>query len=522
MAVPRSTSPSSAAAPGPGGRRTGSLGAGSLVAGSLVAVALVPVAAYLVVALRRIGYPYELSYFEGSMVEVTARVAAGQPIFAPPTTDFVPWPYPPLYFWLSAGVARAVGTNLLALRLVSLLASLVVLVLIAVIVRRAGASMVAGVVAAGVYAATYRVSGAWADTARVDSLLLALLLAAILAGQRSQTWRGGLGVSLLFFLAFMTKQNALLVAVPVLLWLLVRRRPVGVAASAGLAGAIVASTVVGNALTDGWYAPSVVGQLLGQPLAPRWLVEFWAVDVLFPFAIMIMAGGWLAVRRGADLGIARAWLPMTSVSYLAAAVAGLLLTALAGRLHDGGYANVAMPAHAGVAIAAGLALAGLMRSTVGTPRALVAVTAVLAVQFAIQTLWRVDVLPTAADRAAGDAFIARVRDLPRAVLIPSHSYYLRLAGLPTHASLIAIDDALLASGGRVREATAAALPWSLTGVDAVILDSAADADLFGAALTRDFTLLTENIVPAGDFIPVTDTPRRPSLLYVRTSLVAAG
>lgn len=66
--------------------------------------------------------------------------------------------------------------------------SLVVLTLIVFIVRRASGSTAAGVVATGLYAATYRVSGAWADTARVDSLLLALLLAAVLVGMRVRTW----------------------------------------------------------------------------------------------------------------------------------------------------------------------------------------------------------------------------------------------------------------------------------------------------------------------------------------------
>ena len=60
----------------------------------LVPAALVPVVAYVVVAVLRIGYPYELTYFEGSTVEVAARVVAGQPLYAPPTTEYAPWPYP--------------------------------------------------------------------------------------------------------------------------------------------------------------------------------------------------------------------------------------------------------------------------------------------------------------------------------------------------------------------------------------------------------------------------------------------
>jgi len=235
----------------------------------LGAVAVLPVLGYVVVALQRIGYPYELTYFEGSTVEVTARVAAGQPLYGPPSTSFTPWPYPPLYFWVTGAVARLFGVNLLSLRLVSFTASLAVLVLLALVVRKVGGSTVSGLVAAGVYAATYRVSGAWADTARVDSLLLALLLGAVFVGVGAQTWRQGAAVGSLFFLAFLTKQTALLVAAPPLLWMLFRRRTAGVAACAVLGGGVALSTGIGLLVTDGWYWRQVVTQYWVR----RWLLD---------------------------------------------------------------------------------------------------------------------------------------------------------------------------------------------------------------------------------------------------------
>lgn len=496
-------------------------------AGLLAIVAIAPVAAFVVVALRRIGYPFELSFFEGSTVEVTARVVQGLPLYGPPTTVFTPWPYPPMYFWLTGAVAEVTGVSITSLRLVSFVAALIVLVLIALIVRRAAGSVLAGVIAAGLYAASYRVSGAWADTARVDSLLVAFLLGAILLGLRARTWRGGLAVGGLLFLAFLTKQNALLVAAPMLLWLLVRRRPVGLSAAAILVCTVVVSTVVGDLITDGWYSPYVISQLLHQPLAARWLLEFWFVDLLAPFAIAIGLGLWLVHRYRPDraAGSGRQpwarWRIGDDASYLAASVLGLLLAALAGRLHDGGYANVAMPAHAGAAIGFGLVVVMALRHPGWTSKMSYVLAAALAAQFVAMTFWRIHVIPTDADRAAGDAFIASVRNLPGEVLIPTHPYYLRLAGLPTHASSIAIGDVLHSRGGRGRDAMAAALPWDLAGVSAVILDNEGDAALFGDALDRDFTLVSSSFVADGVFVPVTDTPTRPSLLYVRTSALAS-
>ncbi len=489
----------------------------------LVAVGLTPIVGYVAVVLQRIGYPYELSYFEGSTVEVAARVVAGLPLYGPPTTDFAPWPYPPVYFWLGAGFAQLTGLNISALRWLSFAASLVVLALIVQIVRRAGGSLVTGIVAAGVYAASYRVSGAWADTARVDSLLLAFLLGAILVGLCARGVGGGLGVGVLLSMAFLTKQNALLVAAPLLLWLLRRRRVTGIAATLSLVVAVVVSTGIGDLVTGGWYSPSVFGQLLGQPWALAWLPGFWMVDLALPFAIVLILTIWLRGRASGRLRPWRArWPRDDALSYLMACVAGLLLAAWSGRVHDGGYANVAMPAHVGLALTFGLVLAAARRRQEVTRRVAFIVAAALIVQFAAMTAWRWNVLPTAADQTAGDSFIAAVQSLPQPVLIPSHPYYMRLAGLPPPASAIAIDDALRSPGGRVATALRTALPWSLAGINSVVLDNSGQTALFSTELTRDFTQVSSTFIPDGALIQVTDEPSRPTLLFVRTSELAAS
>ena len=484
---------------------------------AVAVVGLASVAAYLAVVLQRIGYPYELTYFEGSTVEVAGRVAAGQPLYGPPTTEYTPWPYPPLYFWLTGSLAKVTGVDLTTMRVVSVVASVAVLVLLALIVRRAGGSTVAGIVAAGLYAATYRVSGAFADTARVDSLFLALLLAAVLVGMRARTWRGGTSLGTVLLLAFFAKQNALLVAAPMLLWLLVRRRSVGVGATATLGVGVVASTLVGNLLTDGWYARYVVEQLPTQSWSLRWLWAFWYEDLLVPFAVSaVVVVVAFVVRRDrlrSEPGSRDAW--PEDYAYLAAGAVGMLAASWVARLHEGGYANVSMPAQAAVAGALGLLLAAWLRSGSVTATVAWVVAGLLAVQVVTMSLTHLDVVPSQQDRDAGDRFIATLRQLPGSVLVPTHPYYLRLAGLPTHASAIAIYDLSHAKDGP--EYLSEVLPWSLEGVSAVVLDNATDVGLFGDALTRDFTLVTSTVVPDGVFLPETDLPTHPALLYVRTT-----
>lgn len=478
----------------------------------MAAVSVGAMVTFLAVAAGRVGYPYELQWFEGSTVEVSARVTEGLPLYGPPTTEFTPWPYPPLYFWVTGELAKVTGVSLTTLRLVSLAATVVAALFIILIVRRVTASALAATVSAGLFVATYQVSGNWFDAARIDSLFLALSLGAIFAGLRSRTWRGGLAVGAMFLAAFLTKQNALLIAGPVMLWLLLRRRPVGLVASAVLAAGSLGSVVVGDLLTDGWYSPYVVTQLLGQGVALQWVLGFWVADVILPFAVVLGTLGWWTVHH-------RGWLRLDDCRvYLLAAVAGLMLASWAGRLHDGGYVNNAIPAHAGTAMLVGLAAAAVLRSA-PSRRLLVCAAAAIAVQTIAMSLWHGSPLPTAEDRAAGDSFISVVRALPQRTVLATHPYYLRLAGRPTHASTIAIGDLLDTRPGRARDAISTQLPWSLDGVDSVILDSAEGAALFGGALARDFTLVTTHVVPGQAFYPVTDVATRPALLYVRSTVL---
>ncbi len=85
------------------------------------------------------------------------------------------------------------GWGFLPLRLVSVVASLVVLAALAALVTQATGRRVAGVAAAGVYAVTYVPSGLAADVGRVDSLvLLPLTLLGVVAVARARTPAAGL------------------------------------------------------------------------------------------------------------------------------------------------------------------------------------------------------------------------------------------------------------------------------------------------------------------------------------------
>ena len=185
----------------------------------LIAAASYFIVVYVRVALRRMTYPFELQWMEGqSLVQVT-RLLHGQPLFVRPSFEYVPMIYQPLYFYVASVVARVLGASFVPLRLVSIGASLGCASLIFLILKRETQRTLIGYVGAGFWLATFHISGAWFDIGRVDTLAVMWLLAAVYLVRRGTVaaWAGA-GVALA--LAALTKQTAIIVAVPIGLYAL--------------------------------------------------------------------------------------------------------------------------------------------------------------------------------------------------------------------------------------------------------------------------------------------------------------
>lgn len=479
---------------------------------AIALAAAAPIGVYLWVALHRLGYPYELDWMEGGSVELIARVAAGHSIYVAPSLRFVGWTYTPLYYLVTAGVAELTGVGFFAARLVSLLASLGSMGVLAWMVTRDGADRLAGLVAAGLFAAAFAISGAWFDTGRVDSLFVALTLSALAWGLRARSGRDGFVLGGLAFAAFFTKQSALVALVPVLVLLLVTRRRVATPALATLLILALGSTLILDAITDGWYRYYVFGELAGQPWAPHEWVQFWSGDILgpeWPLALIVLAGACAGLQR------ARYRVSLSSPTvYLGVAVVGLIASAWVSRLHTGGYANVLIPAYAATALLAGLACAELLRSRRGIVPAIMAGVLVLALARLAYPIGAQ--IPTTVDRTAGAQLMARLRTLSGPVVVLRHPWYATLTGHGSFAQGEGITDVLRSSDPRGANALRASLPHALDAdhVQAVVLDGDFDALVLGPELAREFHLVTRSITPTRLY-PLTDVRTAPTVLYVR-------
>lgn len=401
-----------------------------------LALAVAFVALMLGLFALRVGHPYLLEWQEGAMVDQVLRILAGRPLYAEPSVEFVAQIYAPLYFYASAAATYAIGPGFVALRLVSIAATLGCLACMGLLAWHETHSRSAVAIALGLFAATYPVSAAFLDVARVDALFLCLCMAATWAVRRSPSRPASLAAAALFALAFLTKQQGLPFCAAMVVWVAVAR---GVGAALWLAvpfGALAGgATLWLAAATDGWSLFYLYALPAGHELFWPMALRFWWMDLLVPLAPACgVALAWLfalgRTRRFADLAF---WLLLLGVG---------VGVSLASRMHWGGAANVVMPAYMTIALAFGVGVVRLPELLEGGAR----VSAALVLLLALQMTWLVydprPLLPRAQDRRAGDAFVAALAGLEGDVLATWHGYLPRLAGKAVFAHRSAVHDVM--------------------------------------------------------------------------------
>jgi 4-amino-4-deoxy-L-arabinose transferase-like glycosyltransferase len=480
----------------------------ALVAAVLAAASL-HLAFFFFVAAARLVYPYELEWVEGGLADEVLAILRGQAPYAPPSIHRVAFIYPPLYFYLSAALAWVMGAGFLPLRLVSFAATAATFALIFALARRAGGGRAAGLLAAGLFAATFKIGGGWLDLARVDALFVALFLAGVCVLQRAKGSQGCVIAGALLALSFLTKQSALPMTLPLAAFAVYADRRRGWLLGASFAVVSLSASALFNWASQGWYGYYVFSGAASQPLAPGvWLI-YWRQDLLAPLALTVLAGlGFIAIE----------WRARRPVGFWLALLAGTAGTAIWVQRHLGAVENNLLPVFAVLAVLGALGVERLAKLAARLPGLQSAGALAVIYGLLLLQLWRLaynplNYLPAGDNRQAGQALVQRLALVNGDVLVPEHGCVTWLAGKPTYAHRAAIEDVLNVGGppaDQLLNDMRAALRARRFAV--IVVDSADFGQLF-PELAQNY-VVADNLPLSAAFYSVSGPRTLPEIVYV--------
>lgn len=414
---------------------------------ALIPISIIYIILFIYVALSRINFTFELNWMEGGIVAVVERILDGNPIYAEPSLEYVPFIYTPLYYILAAFVAEVTGPGFTALRLVSLISSLCCLVIIYLFVCRETKSRYSGFISAGLFAAFYNVSDSWLDIGRNDPLNLFVLLLALYIVRFFRNNMSYVFAGILLFLAFFTKQSSLIVIIFLLGYAIIFNRkallPVMVTTLVLLAG----STILMDRNSDGWYSYFVFELPFNHDITLSYIALFWTEEL---FRICMVPIGLIIFNLYLNFQSVRGN-PGWRFNLFAAA--GMISMAWFLRIHSGSGMNALLPALAIIAILFGISVNDLLsRSThklnVNSIKFITIAYFLILLQFMLLIYNPLTLIPSSADRAAGNNIVENIREINGDIFIPSHGYLAKKAGKKQYAHTMAIYDVLRSNDDR--------------------------------------------------------------------------
>jgi hypothetical protein len=406
-----------------------------VVAVSVSVLAALYAAAFLVCVAARLTFGFELAWLESGMQAMTARLAAHQSIYAAPSTSYVPFIYPPLYYVASHGLERVAPAlaGAPAMRVVSLASTLATLAVLWFCLARRGASGRLRLVLGALYLSFYGRFEFWHDTSRVDSLFVLLFFTAAALLIEGRRLRSAIAGGALAGLAILTKQPAL----PLLLGCVAvvaytTRDPARVLAMlvAASLGAIGGLAAMGE-LHNPWLYYYVVQVPATHALLARNLYK--GVAFVAGTMPLFIASAVLTLRAHRRAGTAATTTAVTTecVSWrwtLVFAVSTAVMLAL--RLKAGASLNFFLPL-----VPLGIVVAAPVLSRLGT-RA----EPVLLGQLLLLLYNPLTAIPTAQDWRAGFELLGSLRAVDGDVFLPQFPSYLSQTGKAPVAHAVAVCD----------------------------------------------------------------------------------
>jgi 4-amino-4-deoxy-L-arabinose transferase-like glycosyltransferase len=477
---------------------------------SLLTCALIYVVVYLILALFRIQYPFELEWMEGGSVDHVRRILRGQKLYVSPSLQFIPYIYTPFYFYCSAAVSKILGIGFIPLRLISFISSLGSFFIIFLIVKQETRNIFSGVLASCLFAATFQISGAWFDIARADSLFLFLLLLAVYIMRFYTSRQSYIIAGVCISLAFLTKQTALFISLPLMVYAIYRSRRCSIFFIGIIVVIVGISTILLNYLHEGWYSFYVFELPREHTTLQHILMQFWSKDLLSSLPIVCVMSLFYLFTQLLHA-------PKEEFLFYFLLAVGMIGGAWISRLHIGGYLNTLFPAYAVLSILFGLAthtVSELINAAFQEKKKLMEISFYLVciVQFASLGYNPLRQIPTVKDLEAGKNLITAITQIKGEVFVPWHGYLSALAGKNSYAHRMAMIDILRGNDARAKIKLNNEIQQAIREKKfaAIILDIRRfEFDIEKYYKIKELVFTNKEV-----FWPVTGLRRRPEFIYV--------
>ncbi|MHC4790258.1 MAG: glycosyltransferase family 39 protein [Planctomycetota bacterium] len=412
---------------------------------ALLTVAILYLAVYLILVFLRIQFPFELEWMEGGSVHQIERILEGKKLYVSPSLEFVPYIYPPLYFYVSAFVAKITGPGFTPLRLVSFLSSLGCFLIIFLFVKRETKNNFFGIIAACLFAATFRIGGAFFDIARVDSLFLLFLLIALYLIKFKDSLTSYILAAVFISLSSLTKQTALLMAVPVALYCILSNWRRSILFIAVVCIIVAASTFILDYTHQGWYSYYVFELPSQHSVNPQMYTHFWVADIARPLLIAFVLSIFYIFSQFSTAD-------KKHYLFYSIITIGVLALSWMARLNRGGFPNALIPTYAVISILFALEAHAFSQSFQAVPERTqklmqIRVYFLCIAQFLVLLYNPVQQVPSPQDLQAGTELVNTIKQIKGDVFIPSHSYLPVLAGKPRYVDESAAAELVGIFGG---------------------------------------------------------------------------
>lgn len=395
---------------------------------------------FLFISLSRINYPFELEMMEGGMLENVIRLIEGKAIYTEPSIDYIPFIYPPLYFYLSQISLKIFGQSFFSLRLISFISTLISFYIIFSFVKKETGNWIYPIASVGIFSAVFQITGFWFDLARVDSLFLMFLFATIYF-LRFYEKNSGLFLSAVFaLLGFLTKQTMIIIIIPIFLYLLINYKVRALYFILPFLIGITISTVLLNYNTNGWYLFWMYEIPASQEWNFKYLLSFWSYDVfkhtsiIFLFSIIWL----LYLIKDKD--------KKTMTFYLTLTI-GIITAVWMQRLHLGGFVNANIPFYAIFSMIFLIGLNFILKKieikSVNKHTVLIIFYLIIMSQLLALNYNPFKAIPTKEDLNAGKKLVEKIKNIDGEIFIPNHNYLLRFAGKKTYAHWVGFLDLMI-------------------------------------------------------------------------------